>query len=232
MDLNGRVAVITGATGDLGRVAARRLLVTGASLVLVGTSRRRLDELAATLPEAEARVTTVEADLTTDAGGEVLAAALDSGPGRADLLLHVVGGWSGGQSLLEVPLDTLRDLLARHVWTTTHAIRATVPRMLANGWGRVIAISTPMATRPGPGQAAYAAAKAAQEALVLGLARDVAGSGVTANVLQVREIKSETPELRRSWTTPDEIVGAVLYLASDAAGVVSGARIPVLSGPL
>jgi NAD(P)-dependent dehydrogenase (short-subunit alcohol dehydrogenase family) len=231
MDLTGRVAVITGATGDLGRVAARRLLEVGAHLVLMGTDARRLDELAATLPDAEGRLTPVIADLSEEAGGRALADAIAGGPERADLLLHAVGGWSSGSSLLDVSEDVLHDMLGRHVWATTHAIRATVPHMVAGGWGRVLAVSTPAATRPGAGMAAYAAAKAAQEALVMGLAGDLAGTGVTANVLLVREIRSEAPDPKRRWTTPDEIVDAVLYLAGESAGVISGARIPVMAGP-
>ncbi|HEX2140685.1 MAG TPA: SDR family NAD(P)-dependent oxidoreductase, partial [Candidatus Limnocylindria bacterium] len=156
MDLTDRVAVITGATGDLGRVAARRLLDAGASLVLVGTARRRLEELAGTLPSADGRVKLVEADLTSEEGAASLAEALDNGPGRADLLLHGIGGWAGGESLLDVSLDTVRGMVDAHLWSTTYTVRAVVPRMVAGGWGRVVVVSTPGSARPGQGQAAYA----------------------------------------------------------------------------
>ena len=82
----------------------------------------------------------------------------------------------------------------------------------------------------------YAAAKAAEEALVLTVAKEVARTGVTANVLQVRSIDAERERDREptpknaSWTTPEEITSAILYLCSDDAQVVNGARIPLHGG--
>jgi NAD(P)-dependent dehydrogenase (short-subunit alcohol dehydrogenase family) len=112
-------------------------------------------------------------------------------------------------------------------------VQAVVPDMVERGWGRVMVISTPLASEPGPRGGGYLAAKAAQEALVRTLARDLAGSGVTANILLVRTIdakheRTSAPSPRNaSWSTPEEIAQVMLLLASDAAGAINGARIPL-----
>jgi NAD(P)-dependent dehydrogenase (short-subunit alcohol dehydrogenase family) len=107
---------------------------------------------------------------------------------------------------------------------------------MANGWGRIIAVSSPLASRPAAKMSPYIIAKAAQEALLLTLAQEIKGSGVTANLLQVRtiDVKGEkvskpTPE-NAAWSTLPEIMAAVMYLCSEEAGSVNGARIP-LYGP-
>jgi NAD(P)-dependent dehydrogenase (short-subunit alcohol dehydrogenase family) len=100
----------------------------------------------------------------------------------------------------------------------------------------VVVVSSPQASNPPANNGPYAAAKAAQEALIMTLAREVAGSGVTANALQVRTIDvnherdRERTSKNASWTTPEEIAAAIIYLCSDEARVVNGARIPLYGG--
>jgi NAD(P)-dependent dehydrogenase (short-subunit alcohol dehydrogenase family) len=103
--------------------------------------------------------------------------------------------------------------------------------MVERGRGRFVAISSTVALDGTSGMGAYAVAKAAEEALLRTLAREVSGSGVTANVLVVRKIDTEherdsAPAPRNaSWTTPEELVAAMVYLCSDEASAVNGARI-------
>jgi NAD(P)-dependent dehydrogenase (short-subunit alcohol dehydrogenase family) len=135
-----------------------------------------------------------------------------------------------------VPAEDLSNMVNQHVWTTFYLAQAFVPHLVANHWGRVAVISSPSATTPAANGAPYAAAKAAQEALIMTLAREVAGSGVTANVVQVRAIDTnherdrERTSKNASWTTPEEIAATILYLCSDEAQVVNGARIPLYGG--
>ena len=128
-------------------------------------------------------------------------------------------------------------MLQQHLWTTFYVAQAFVPHLVANGWGRIMAVSAPAATRPAAKSAPYAAGKAAQEALLLTLAQELTGSGVTANLLVVRAIDvqhrrdSERTAETVAWTTPEEIASAIVYLCSDAAGVVNGAHIPLYGAP-
>lgn len=231
-----RVAVITGATGNLGRVVAKALAAEGARLALTGTNAGRLNALVGELDLSEDRVLTGVFDFTEPrAAGQAAERVLEKF-GRADMLLHLVGGWTGGKSVVDVPASDLADMLDQHVWTTYYLAQAFVSPLVANGWGRIIVVSSPYASNPPANMAPYVAGKAAEEALVLTVAKEVAGTGVTANVLQVRSIDAKherdrepTPK-NANWTTPEEITSAILYLCSDDAHVINGARLPLYGG--
>lgn len=233
MNLENRVAVITGAAGGLGRVVARRLAEEGARLALVGSDASRLQALGAELNLPQERWLASAADLASPAGAQAAAAATLATFGRVDILLHLVGGWIGGKEAAQTPVEEMASMLQQHLWTTFHVAQAFAPHLAANGWGRIVAVSSPAATRPAAKGASYAVGKAAQEALLLTLAQELAGFGVTANLLVVRTIdvqhrrdRERTPETA-SWTTPEEIAAAIVYLCSDAAGGVNGAHIPL-----
>jgi NAD(P)-dependent dehydrogenase (short-subunit alcohol dehydrogenase family) len=129
-------------------------------------------------------------------------------------------------------------MLNRHLWSTLYVARAFVPHLVANGWGRLIGVSSPAASDPPPKQLPYAVGKAAQEALFLTLAQELKGSGVTANLLIVRKIEAAADDDREpgkptgtaTGTPPKEIAAAMLYLCSDAARAVNGARLPLYRG--
>jgi NAD(P)-dependent dehydrogenase (short-subunit alcohol dehydrogenase family) len=236
MSLENRVAIITGATGNLGRVVSANLAKQGARLALVGTNNERLKKLGSELNLSAERLLTHAANLRDPNSARELAQAVDEKFGRADILVHLVGGWLGGKTVVEFAAHETDEMLQQHLWTTWHLAQAFVPRFSANHWGRLIVISSPTATRPVEKSAPYAIAKAAQETLMLTLAQELKGSGVTANVLQVRTIdaqherdKARTPH-NASWTTPEEIAAAIFYLCSDEAHVVNGARISLDGG--
>ena len=231
MSLANRVAVITGATGNLGRATARVFAEQGARLALIGTNADRLQSLASELKLSSDRVLTHVVDLREPAGTRAAAQTIVEKFGRVDIVLHLVGGWSGGKTIAQVEASEFEAMLQQHLWTTVHLTQAFLPHLVANRWGRIIAISSPVATRPVEKSAPYAIAKAAQETLMLTLAHEVRGTGVTANILQVRAIdsKREREPGTIAWTTPAEIVAAMFYLCSDEAEVVNGTRIP-LSG--
>jgi NAD(P)-dependent dehydrogenase (short-subunit alcohol dehydrogenase family) len=231
-----RVVAITGATGSLGSVLARSLAEQGARLALFSTNAEKLERLASRLDLPGDRVLTGALDLTQPGGAQEAANLVLEKFGRIDVLAHVVGGWTGGKSLLDVPADDVSSMLNQHVWTTFYLARAFVPHMASNGWGRIIVVSSPFASNPPANMGPYAVGKAAQEALVLALARETVGKGVTANILQVRTIDARHERDREpnphnaNWATPEEITAAILYLCSDEAHVVNGARIPLFGG--
>jgi NAD(P)-dependent dehydrogenase (short-subunit alcohol dehydrogenase family) len=233
MSLENRVAVITGATGGLGQVAARRLAAAGANLALISSSEEKLATLTHDLSLPAERYLTHPADLTDPRGAPAAAAAVQAKFGRADILLHLVGGWAGGKTVAQLPAEELAAMLRQHLWSTLYVAQAFVPLLVANNWGRIVVVSSPLASRPAAKSAVYTVAKAAEETLVLALAQEVAGNGVTANIILVRTIdvqhrrdRERTSETA-AWTTPEEITAAVLYLCSDEGGVVNGARLPL-----
>jgi NAD(P)-dependent dehydrogenase (short-subunit alcohol dehydrogenase family) len=228
-----RVALITGATGGLGRVVAAVFAADGWRLGLTGTDPARLEALAADLKLAPDRWVGGIGDLTTRDGAVAAVDAVLGQFGRVDAWLHTVGGWAGGTPLVDVDPDELRTMLDQHVWSTFHVAQRVLPGMLTRGWGRMVAVSTPIAATPNAKGAAYAAAKAAQDTFVRALAREVATTGVTANLVVVREIdtahlRETAPTPRNAGSaTPEEIAAAMRFLCSDEATAINGARIPL-----
>ena len=228
-----RVVAIAGATGGAGRAAAVAFASAGARLGLIGTDEVRLNALARELGLAADRWHAGVGNLRDTDETRAAVAAIEKSLGPVDIALCLVGGWNGGTPTVEVSADDFDDMLGQHLYSTLNVVQATVPGMLGRAWGRVVAISTPLVAEPGPRGGGYLAAKAAQEALMRTLARDLAGTGVTANLIIVKTIDAKheresapTPK-NASWTTPEEIAEVMLLLASDAAATINGARIPL-----
>ncbi len=237
MSIQDRVAVITGATGGLGRVVAQYLAAQGARLALLSTSQDKLEQLAQELQLPTDRYFTLALDLSDPQAAQQAAEAVRTRFGRADLLLHFVGGWIGGKPITTVEAADVKQMLDQHLWTTFYLAQAFVPQFLAQKWGRLIAISSLTASRPVARRAPYAIGKAAQETLMLTLAEELKDTGVTANLLVVNTIdvkhqrdREHSPQ-NAAWTTPEEIASMIAYLCSDEAHTINGARIPMYGSP-
>lgn len=226
-----RVVLITGATGVLGRVVARAFAGDGARLGLVGTDGDRLAGVAGDLDLAADRWVAGIGDLSAPAGAQSAVEAVLTRFGRIDVLVHLVGGYRGGTSIVDLATDDLTEMLDQHLWTTLHMTRAVVPGMVVRGWGRVLAVTTPVASEPPARLAPYAVGKAAEEILLRTLARETANTGVTVNLVVVKAIDERgeraTDPKKASWTTPDEIAATFRFLASDEAAAITAARIPL-----
>ena len=219
-----RVVVITGATGGLGNLVAHSFAERGTSLALLDNNQAKLDELVRALNLSGERLFPMVTDLRNGEAVRSAAEAVSAKFGRVDALFHLVGGWTGGKTIPESSADDLEFMLGQHAWTTFHLFQAFGPRLAANSWGRVIIVSMPLSIHPAPKMGAYAAGKAAQEALVQTLAEELKGNGVTANIIHVKAIDVKGDG---KGTTPAEIVASMLYLFSDEAAKISGAKIPL-----
>jgi NAD(P)-dependent dehydrogenase (short-subunit alcohol dehydrogenase family) len=219
-----RTVVITGATGGLGRKTAEVFAARGYSLVLLDRNQDRLDVLTGDLNLPAERIFASVVDLRDAEAVRATAEAVAAKFGGAHALIHLVGGWVGGKTLVEGDAQDLDLMLGQHVWTTFHLFQIFTPQLLKNGWGRVMIVSASTVPNPPGKTGIYTAAKAAQENLVLSLAAELKENGVTANILQIRAIDVGNSG---KGTTPDEIVAAMLYLFSEEASKVNGARIPL-----
>jgi NAD(P)-dependent dehydrogenase (short-subunit alcohol dehydrogenase family) len=222
--MSDRVVVITGATGVLGPVVARQFAEAGDRLALLARHEESCVGLAASLPGGLRRHRAVPADLSDPESAIAAAAAVREKLGPAEVLLHLVGDYAGGTAFDEAPLEDWRHLLEVNLWSTIHAVRAFLPDLRAAANGRLITISTPLASAPGAGIAAYVASKAAVESLTLSVAKDLAGTTATANVVLVRTIGDAKP----THTRPEEIAAAMAWLCSPEAGAVNGQRVPLV----
>ena len=231
--LDGRVFAIAGIGGGLGPEVAKRLAAEGA--IVAGTDREQaqIDEVGAGLGLPADRWDSRAVDLLDEGAARTWCAALLERFGRVDGLLHLVGGWRGGQPLHEAPLadwELLHDLLIR---TVQHTTRAFHDALLAAERGRFVLVSAKQAQAPSNSNAAYAAAKAAAEAWTLALADGFAGSSATANIIVVDAIL--TPRMREenpggdfsSFTPTEHIAEAIAFLCSSGADEMNGQRLPL-----
>jgi NAD(P)-dependent dehydrogenase (short-subunit alcohol dehydrogenase family) len=221
-----KVIVITGATGGLGNKTAHAFADRGHALALLSHDRAKLDALVRELNLPDNRILTSVIDLRDGPAVHSAAEAVAAKFGAVHALIHLVGGWLGGKTIPETTVEDMTSMLAQHVWTTFHLFQAFSPHLSKSGWGRVITVSPSTVSNPPLKRGAYTAAKAAQENLMLTMAAELKESNVTANIIQVKAI-DEDASRKGTGTTPDEIVAAMLYLFSDEAGKISGARIPL-----
>ncbi len=227
------VAMITGATGGLGRVLAPELAGEGYDLALLGSDNGRLEALRDELGLDGEHTLSVAANLRDARGATAAIDAVYERFGRVDALAHLVGGWTGGMHIGRSPDDPYASMIDQHFWTSLNVVRDLAPRMVEAGFGRIVAVSSPMAAAPDAGMSAYAVGKAAQEALFAALAQEVVGTGVTVNVVRVRAIDTSggaAGSEKDYATTPAEISAAIRYLFSPDARVVNGQRIGLHSG--
>lgn len=219
-----KIIIITGATGALGSKTAQAFAARGHSLVLLDHDQAKLDSLVRDLNLSPERILASVADLREQQAVQSTAEAVAARFGGVHALIHLVGGWTGGQTLAEGSAEDLTSMLGQHVWTTFHLFHAFSPLLAKSKGGRVITVSPSTVANPPAKRGVYTAAKAAQENLMLTLAAELKDSGVTANIIQVYAIDVENTG---KGTTPEEIVAAILYLFSDEASKISGARIPL-----
>jgi NAD(P)-dependent dehydrogenase (short-subunit alcohol dehydrogenase family) len=226
--LQGRVIAVAGGTGNLGPTVVRRLADGGARACVCGRDGESLDGLAADIDGIETDVVDL---LDTDATWGWASDLAARHEGRVDGLVHLVGGWRGGEPIEEAPLEDWDFLSALLVRTLQHTTQAFAPALMASGGGRFVLVSAGQAQSPTHPNAVYAAAKAASEAWTLALADRFKGTGATANIVVVGSIvtpqmRAESPAKDFSTFTPaEEIAEAIAYLSSDAAAAMNGQRV-------
>lgn len=234
--LDDRVIAVAGVGGGLGPVVAERLAGAGATVAGSGRDQAALDALAADLDLPSDRWDGHAVDLLDEDATRAWCAALVERFGRVDGLIHLVGGWRGGQPLHKAPLadwDLLHDLLVR---TVQHTTRAFHDQIAASSHGRFVLVSAKQAQRPSNTNAAYAAAKAAAEAWTLAFADGFEPDRATANIIVVEAIltprmREESPERDFPTFTPaEQIAEAIAFLCSDAAAKMNGQRLPLTMG--
>ena len=213
------VVAVAGAGGGLGPHVVRALVEAGH------------DVAAADRAQLELGVDCSTVDLLASGGAEEWAAHVREAFGGCDALIHLVGGWKGGQGIEEFPpedAEFLYDLLVR---TVMNATRAFLPALKASGRGRFLLVSSPQADAPTATNAAYGATKAAAEAWTLAVADELADHGGTANIVRVNAIV--TPQMREqnpekpydSFTPTEDLAAALVWLLSPAAAKMHGQRL-------
>jgi NAD(P)-dependent dehydrogenase (short-subunit alcohol dehydrogenase family) len=230
-ELDGRVIAIAGAAGGLGPTVARRLADDGATIAATDVHGDRLDQLGSDLGLPEDRFDGRVVDLLSeDATGEWASAVVERF-GRVDGLLHLVGGWKGGDPIATTPLsdyEWLHDLL---VHTVQHTTRAFYDQLSGSDHGRFVLVSSSQAQSPNGTNASYAATKAAAESWTLALADSFKDTKATANIIVVNAIltprmREENPEKEfRTFTSAEDLADAIRFVVGDSAAKMNGKRL-------
>lgn len=258
LHLTGKRALVTGSSSGLGEAIATRLAAEGAEVVVHGRDVARTEKVAAAIRGQGGRAAVAVGDLSTDEGAAAVAAAvLADGP--IDILVNNAGAYEH-LSWTDATPEDWRTTYETNVISGVRMIRHLVPRMRERRWGRVITIGGGLATQPMQSHPQYNATLAARHNLAVSLARELAGTGVTSNVVAPGAILVESvkdlltgiapargwgetwEEIERGavrdlipndtgrFGKPEEIAAAVAYLCGTPADYVSGANLRVDGG--
>src|SRR5580704_213980 len=234
----GKVVLVAGGTGGLGRAVSLAFVEKGAKVSVTFQKPGDLDELKKTASRKllEAQGSSLEGyavDVTDEAAVTKLIDAIVEGSGRLDFLVNAVGGYPGGIKLWETETKVFEQQLALNLRAGFVLARAAARVMVKQGSGAIVNVASKAAVDHAAGAAAYAASKAAAVAMIDSLAADLKGTGVRANSILPSII--DTPANRKAmpkadfvkWPKPEEIARVILFLCSDEAKLIQGASVPV-----
>lgn len=245
IDLAGRVALVTGATGELGRVIARTLAQCGANVALnYHQNETRARELHAEITAMGVQAVTAQADVTRAEDVNRMRDTVHSSLGAPDIIVNNAVIQYQWTSVLEQSVADYESQFRSCVLQNVLMAQAFAPAMIAKRWGRIIAINTECAMQCTPSQSAYVSGKRGMDGVLRTLAREIGEHQITVNQVapgwmiseKYRETGTERQEgyeknvpMRRRGTDQD-IANAVAFLASDLAGFITGIYLPVSGG--
>ncbi len=230
---SGKLALVAGGTGGLGRAVSLAFLEEGAKVVVTYRDQKEWDDLKAISAASISSLAGHRVDVTDPAGVGELVQKVVAEYGHLDVMVNTVGAYAGGMKLWETDPKVFDQMLTLNLRAGYTLLRAVVPEMLKQKQGAIISVASKAALDHAAGAAAYAASKAAAVAMIDSLAADLKGSGVRVNSILPSII--DTPANRRAmpnadfaqWPKPEEIARVILFLCSDDARLIHGAAVPV-----
>jgi NAD(P)-dependent dehydrogenase (short-subunit alcohol dehydrogenase family) len=239
--LEGRVALVTGSGQGVGAGIVAALAARGAAVAVNDLDGERASRVADELRAEGARVHAVAADVTDLAAVRAMAREVERELGPVDVLVNNAGIPPGFRlrPFRELPVEDWDAFVRLNLYGVLHCAKATVDGMCDRGWGRIVTISSEAGRMGLPtGVSLYGASKAAAIGFSRHLALELVGTGVTVNCVALGLIaRGRDDDRRPPWPTarlgrPDDIAGAVCYLASDDASWITGQVIGVNGGAL
>lgn len=234
-----RVVVVTGAAGGMGRLVAERFLANGDTVIATDTSEDALGKL-----DAHPKLATIAGNISKEENCQAVADLAQEKGGRVDVLVNVAG-WFPIQPFEEVSADDFRKVIDVNLTGPFLMIKAMWPLMKGRGWGRIVNVGSASTFEGVPDQIHYVSAKAGLFGLTRSLARAMGGEGVTVNIVtpgltstlaakmsmpsETFQKSVETRSLKRE-EQPEDLVGAIFFLASPDADFMSGQTVNVDGG--
>jgi NAD(P)-dependent dehydrogenase (short-subunit alcohol dehydrogenase family) len=229
----GKVVLVAGGTGGLGRAVTLAFLEEGAQAVVTFRKQEELDAVKSSAGVNTAHLEGFPVDVTDEAAVRQLVEKIFGKHGRLDALVNTVGAYAGGVKLWEMETKVFDQMLALNLRSGYALSRAAARAMLKKGRGAIVNVAAKAALDHAAGAAAYAASKAAAVAMLDSLAADLKGSGVRVNSVLPSIIDTEANRKAMpnadfaKWPKPEEIARVILFLCGDDARVIHGAAIPV-----
>jgi 3-oxoacyl-[acyl-carrier protein] reductase len=261
LQLKDKVALVTGSSSGIGASIAETLAREGAAVIVHGRNAERTKRVADEIKKQGGKAFVVIGDLSKETGAKTVVKEAFKSAGRIDILINNAGGtdtapvtWESGS------LADWKEKFEQNFFSSIRVLQAVLPQMKNLGWGRVVQISTGLATQPGAFMVDYAAAKAAMNNTTVSLAKEFARFGVTINTVSPGPIVtpafehvarsvaeangwgSDWDEIEKKFAqevvpTPvgrvgrvEEIANAVAFLASPLAGFINGANLRIDGG--
>lgn len=245
IDLSGRVAVVTGGSGELGRVMCQTLAAAGAKVAVhYRSGEERAQRVVEAIRSVGGEARAYAADITVGAEVESLAGQVSADLGPAHIVVTNAVAQYTWTSVLEQAPEDYESQFRSCVLQNVHMAKAFVPGMIAAGWGRIVAINTECAMQNFVGQSAYVSGKRGMDGVLRVLAKEIGEHGITVNQVapgwtvsdKIRALPDDPQAeyakgvpLRRAGTD-QEIANVVAFLASDLASYITGAYVPVCGG--
>ena len=222
--MDGKVIVVTGASGALGKVVVEAALARGARVA-------GLDHAPSQVPATANRIELGDVDLSNAAQAQKAIDAVASHFGRLDVLINIAGGFAF-EAVAEGDPKTWQHMYALNVLTALNASRSAIPHLATSASARIVNIGAMGALQSGAGMGAYAASKAGVHRLTEALAAEWKGkitvNAVLPSTIDTTANRASMPKADfTKWVTPQELADVILFLASDAASAVTGALLPV-----
>jgi NAD(P)-dependent dehydrogenase (short-subunit alcohol dehydrogenase family) len=230
---SGKVALVTGGTGALGRAVSVAFLLEGAQVIVTYVVPREMEDLKSAAGPHVASLAGHTVDVTDNAATERFVRQVIETHGRLDVLVNAIGAYAGGTKLWETEPSVFDEQWKLNLRVGYSILRGVVPPMLKQSSGSIVNIASKAAFDHAAGAAAYAASKSAAVAMMDSLAADLKGTGVRANSILPSIIDTEANRKAMpnadfaQWPKPEDIAKVILFLCSDDARLIHGASVPV-----
>jgi NAD(P)-dependent dehydrogenase (short-subunit alcohol dehydrogenase family) len=233
VNFSGKLIIVTGGTGGLGRAVSLAFLEEGARVAVTYRDPAEFDALKRASGSNASSLLGEAVDVTDEGAVRRFVDGILASGGRIDALVNAVGGYAGGIKLWDVDPQTFEKMLALNLRSGYTLARVVIPVLLKQKEGALVNVSSQAAVNHAGGASAYAASKAAALAMMDSLAEDVRGTGIRVNTILPSIIDTEPNRKAMpkadfaKWPKPEEIARVILFLCSDEARVIHGAAIPV-----
>jgi NAD(P)-dependent dehydrogenase (short-subunit alcohol dehydrogenase family) len=229
---SGKIVLVAGGTGGLGRAVSLAFLQEGARVVVTYRSEEEFTALQSAAG-ASALLEGHSVDVTAEEPVAQFVAAILAKHGQIDVMVNTVGGYAGGAKFWETDTKVFDSMLLLNLRSGLMLSRSVVPSMLEKKRGAFVNVASKAAVDHAGATAAYTASKAAALAMIDSLAADLKGSGVRVNSILPSIIDTEPNRKAMpganfaTWPKPEDIARVVLFLCSEDAKTIHGAAIPV-----